>query len=319
MNFSESFHCLIRPVGDTFRIVYKSEERMFHDFLSTDKRKANINLCTKLHSYFSYWHTHNLKKQQQRRQELFSGTKRKSKQPQLIADPKIIMELEYILYITTDARTVSEDLKYDKNSVMKTINIFLDPEIWNYTDPATGKQVGILSDESHRKKEFHRMRVLPYNPLIKRNRLLLFHPEIYNNYSASLQISEEYIKERNLEQQMSAMQPFFENRLISMGWTPPGEQKEIQTVKPVQTEKPAELHTEQPEQKEKLWPAFLAWAEKSLSDKTKGEIKNLHLSEDSGHILISGHSSKQTRTMILQYFTGKGFTKIRFEEKEQAA
>lgn len=314
MSSAESFHCLLRPSGDRFKIIFESEERMFHDFLSTESRKTNINACTKLHWYYAYWHTHNLKKQQQRRQELFSGTRKKSKQPQLIADPKLIMELEYILYITTDIRTLEDELNLNKTTIEKTINIFLDPEIWNYTDPLTGKKLGILSDESHRKEEFHRMRVLPYNPLIKRNRWLLFHPEIYNNYSASLQISEEYIREKHLEQQMNAMQPYFESRLIQAGWQPPSTDRPVlQELPETKPEKP--VQTEQPEKKEKLWPAFIEWAEKSLTDRTRNEIKNLHLSEDNGQILISGHSSKMTRTYILKYFTDKGFTKIRFEEK----
>jgi len=311
--------CLIRPLNEPFKIVYESEERMFRDFLGKNKKSLNINACTRLHWYYAYWHTVNLKKQQQRRHEMFSGIKKKSKQPQLIIDPKIIMELDYLLYITTDLRTLSEELTIDIGVIRKTIDIFLNPEIWNYTDPVTGKQIGILSDESHRKEEFHRMRVLPYNPMIKRNRWLLFHPEIYNNYSASLQISEEYIKESRAEEQIRLMENAQIEKLKAKGWKliPPAEHPETKESKPVQTEQPAELHTE-PE-KEKLWPAFISWAEKNLTDRTKTELKNLHLSEDSGHILISGHSSKQTRTIILQYFTGKGFSKIRFEEKEKAA
>ena len=123
MNFSDSFHCLIRPSGDRFKIIFESEERMFRDFLGTNKKVINFNTCSKLHWYYAYWHTHNLKKQHQRRQELFSGTKKKSKQPQLIADPKLIMELEYVLFITTDVRTLETDLCIDKESIMKTINL----------------------------------------------------------------------------------------------------------------------------------------------------------------------------------------------------
>ena len=311
--------CLIRPLNEPFKIVYESEERMFRDFLGTNKKSVNMNACTRLHWYYAYWHTVNLKKQQQRRHEMFSGIKKKTKQPQLIIDPKVMMELDYILYITTDTRTLSSELNLDRGLIEKTINIFLNTEIWNYTDPVTGKQVGILSDESYRKEEFHRMRVLPYNPLIKKNRWLLFHPEIYNNYSASLQISEEYIKESGTEEHNRLMKNALIENLKSTGWKliPPDEQPETKESKPVQTEQPAELQTE-PE-KEKLWPAFISWAEKNLTDRTKTELKNLHLSEQEGYILISGHSTKQTRAVILNYFTNKGFTKIRFEEKEKAA